>query len=92
MSGKILGGHQVQIIGRSDDNGKLYRLVVKSWSTAWGNFVSGIFLKILRGLKNTLELKMQFMLVIQFKKTLYPFSYKYRFPKSKLLGIGFSMS
>lgn len=46
ISGKLLGGHAVRIIGWGTENNTPYWLVANSWNTDWGD--KGFF-KILRG-------------------------------------------
>ena len=36
VSGKLLGGHSVRVIGWGYENGTDYWLVANSWGTAWG--------------------------------------------------------
>jgi len=46
VSGKMLGGHAVKILGWGTESGTPYWLVANSWNTEWGD---GGFFKILRG-------------------------------------------
>jgi len=46
VTGKMLGGHGVKILGWGEENGSPYWLVANSWNTEWGD--KGFF-KILRG-------------------------------------------
>lgn len=46
VSGKVLGGHAIRILGWGVENDTPYWLIANSWNTDWGN--NGFF-KILRG-------------------------------------------
>lgn len=46
VTGKVLGGHAIRILGWGEENGVKYWLIANSWNTDWGN--NGFF-KILRG-------------------------------------------
>lgn len=46
ISGVLLGGHAVRLIGWGSENGTPYWLLVNSWNTEWGE--NGLF-RILRG-------------------------------------------
>lgn len=46
VTGKMLGGHAIRILGWGTENGTPYWLIANSWNTDWGN--NGFF-KILRG-------------------------------------------
>ena len=46
VTGQLLGGHAIKILGWGEENGVKYWLVANSWNTDWGN--NGYF-KILRG-------------------------------------------
>lgn len=46
VTGGVLGGHAIKIIGWGTENGSPYWLVANSWNTDWGD--KGYF-KILRG-------------------------------------------
>ena len=36
VSGDLLGGHAVKMIGWGTENGEDYWLIVNSWTTTWG--------------------------------------------------------
>ena len=46
VSGKVLGGHAVRMLGWGVENGTPYWLIANSWNTDWGD--NGFF-KIVRG-------------------------------------------
>ena len=46
VSGKVLGGHAVRMLGWGVENGTPYWLIANSWNTDWGD--NGYF-KIVRG-------------------------------------------
>lgn len=46
VTGKMLGGHAIRILGWGTENDTPYWLIANSWNTDWGN--NGFF-KILRG-------------------------------------------
>ena len=41
MSGSMLGGHAIKIIGWGNEGGDDYWLVANSWGTSWG--IEGLF-------------------------------------------------
>lgn len=43
MSGSVLGGHAIKILGWGEENGVPYWLAANSWNTDWGDNGEGHF-------------------------------------------------